>query len=164
MYTESVLSFFRHRIVARWLGLGLLVAALAGPLAARADDDTHSFRRDDVLGTSLDLTVRGVTKAQAEACEQAVLAEVKRLKKVLSTWDSDSEISRLQVAKGSFTCSPDLFAVLRACDLWRTRTGGAFSAHLGEVLDLWKQGAKAGAVSRAPRPAPCPMPRPCRPP
>ncbi|MBL7134038.1 MAG: DUF2271 domain-containing protein [Phycisphaerae bacterium] len=151
MYAERVLGIIRQRMVTRWLGAGLLVAVLAGLSAGRAGaaEDAFSFHRDDVLGTSLDLTVRGVTKTQADACEQAVLTELKRLEKVLSTWDSNSEISRLAAAKGPFTCSEDLFAVLRACDLWRTRTGGAFNAHLGEVLDLWKHGAKTGAVPDA---------------
>ncbi len=108
-------------------------------------DDVQVISRDHVLGTSYDLKVHG-TPAEAETCDAAVMGEVQRLAKVLWTGDPESEISRLMAAKGPFECSADLYAVLGRCDTWRVRSGGAFNAHMGEVIDLWSAAAKAGRL------------------
>ncbi len=91
---------------------------------------SYTFHRDSVLGTSFDLTVRGASREQAEACERAVLGEVKRLNYVLNWRDPKSEIGRLAAARGQFKCSADLYSVLASCEDWRVRTSGAFNANV----------------------------------
>ena len=127
-----------------WLLAAALAAAFAAP--ARAAEDQYKFHHDGVLGTSFDLTVRGVSQAQASACERAVLAEIARLNGILNVHDPRSEISRLAGADGTFKCSADLFSVMLGCEGWRIRTGGAFNANIGELIALWRAGAKAGKL------------------
>ena len=124
-----------------WLLIAALAAAFSAP--ARAAEVKYTFHRDGVLGTSFDLTVRGGSQAQASACERAVLAEIARLNGILNVRDPKSEVSRLARATGLFKCSPDLFSVMLACEGWRIRTGGAFDANVGELIALWRAGAKA---------------------
>jgi thiamine biosynthesis lipoprotein ApbE len=128
---------------ARFLLLTALVLFVApsGPAAA---DGSQEFRshRDGILGTSLDITVVAATRSQADAVEKAVLDEIERCRLILSTYDPNSEICRLASAGGPVKASPDLLEVLEACDRWRTHSGGAFNAHLGELIALWKQAEK----------------------
>jgi thiamine biosynthesis lipoprotein ApbE len=123
----------------------------------------HSFRHDHVLGTSLDLTVRGVAPPAAQLAEQAALAEVERLRVILSTYDPASQISRLNRVERPVACDKELIEVLTLCDDWRQRSGGAFNAQLGRLIALWKQAEKlqtlpddtqlAQVVAQANRPA-----------
>lgn len=126
---------------------GLIAAAvLLGGCAAGAAE-TFEFHHPDVLGTSMDLVVVAPDEAAAQAADRAALAEVERLRKILSTYDDTSEISRLAGAAGPVKVSPDLAAVLDACEQWRTRSGGAFNAGVADLTALW---TKAAAADRLP--------------
>lgn len=124
----------------------------AGPQRQEMPQDsaeqTHVFRRENVLGTSFTLSLVGCSRAQAEQAEQAALAEVTRLEKLLSTWDEASEISRVNglplAEREGVEISADLGEVLRLSLLWRTLTRGAFDPYVGELHDLWRAAAKAG--------------------
>jgi hypothetical protein len=76
------------------------LAAAGAPLAE------FRFHNDDTLGTSLDLTVVCRHKAQSEAALKVVLDEIERLRKILSTRDPESEISRLAAATGPVKPGP----------------------------------------------------------
>jgi FAD:protein FMN transferase len=102
------------------------------------------FRHENILGTSLDLIVQAPSPAEAENCEEAVLDEIERLRRILSTYDPESEISRLQRERGPLACSPELIEVLRAYDHWQARSGGAFNGQLGGLLGAWKKAARTG--------------------
>lgn len=109
---------------------------------------THVFRRENVLGTSFTLSLVGCSRAKAEQAEQASLAEVERLRQLLSNWDDKSEVSRVNAlplaARKSVELSSDLGEVLRLSLLWRTLTRGAFDPYVGELHDLWRAAAKSG--------------------
>src|ERR1022692_595183 len=53
------------------------------------------FHHDHIIGTSLDLWLTTPDEASADAGEQAILAEIERLRRVFSLYDPDSELSRL---------------------------------------------------------------------
>ena len=96
-----------------------------------------SFHRDNVLGTSLDLYVSTTSEDDAKRCEAAVLDEMDRLERLLSTRDPDSEISR--VNRGEQTASSiELRDILALCDNWHARTDGAFDARLGGLVQVWR--------------------------
>lgn len=109
----------------------------ASPLALlipRAGGSTtgYGFHHDHVLGTSLDLVVYG-REGESNAAHAAIFEELARLSRILSTYDPESEISRLNIQGGRGRCSPDLFRVLDAYDTWQRRTSGAVSARIGEM-------------------------------
>jgi thiamine biosynthesis lipoprotein ApbE len=106
-----------------------------------------TFHHEHVLGTSLEVSVRAASLADAEKAEATVLAMFDRDDAVLSTWREDSEVSRW--AKTRFepvAVSPELFDVLTAFDGWRARTGGALDASVEAATRLWKSATTEGRV------------------
>ncbi len=112
--------------------------------ARAAEPELFSFHHDAVLGTSLDLQVQAADTAQAALVESAVLEEIERLRKILSTYDPESEISRFHASAGAVKCSPELLDVLSFYDFWSARTSGAFNGRLGELIAAWKSAEKTG--------------------
>lgn len=104
------------------------------------------FHHDNILGTSLDLTVVAGTKADADSAEHAVLDEIERLRGILSTYDSGSEISRLLNAPGPMKCSTELIEVLQSYDTWNERSKGAYNSQIADAIKLWKAAEKNGVV------------------
>ena len=101
------------------------------------------FRRENILGTSFDLTTCAPDESTARRGEEAALAEIERLRRILSTYDPASEISRVNASRESVVCSTELLEVLAACDQWRQRSDGAFSPQLGRLIQLWREAEKA---------------------
>jgi len=128
-----------------------LAIALAGtmPTGRAAEPELFEFHHEGVLGTSLDLRVRAGDAAQAGLVEAAVLAEIERLRKILSTYDPESEISRFNTSSGAVKCSPELLDVLGFYDFWNVKSGGAYNGHLGDLIGAWKNGEKAGVLPTA---------------
>ncbi|HEV3027618.1 MAG TPA: DUF2271 domain-containing protein [Planctomycetota bacterium] len=134
------------RFTRREFGALGLVLALGSRASSKDGTGLHQFSYDHVLGTSLDLLVAVADRGRAEACESAVLEEVERLRRILSTYDPSSEISRLNERRGPVRVSPELLEVLGLYETWRVRTGGAFNGQLGTLLALWKDAAGSGRV------------------
>src|ERR1700677_766736 len=74
----------------------------------------YLFQRDFVLGTSFDLVLWTTQPHEASWVELVVLAEIDRLGRILSRYDSQSEISGLNAGSAWTPASPDLIAILRA--------------------------------------------------
>ena len=116
-----------------------------GPALAQAAARTRfNFARDHVLGTSFDLAVDAVRPADAARVEQAVLAEITRLSAILSTYDPDSEISR--VAAGAPVGSPS----------YSPPTPRGPPAPTARLTSAWRRSPASGA--RPLRPAGHPRP------
>ncbi len=98
-----------------------LVAGVRSPLA-------YDFHHDNVMGTSLDLTVFADSEDQARSAEVAALKEIERLESILSTYKPGTEISRLNASTVATACSPDLFALMELYQRWSQASGGALSA------------------------------------
>jgi thiamine biosynthesis lipoprotein ApbE len=128
--------------------VSLLVTVLscAGQAGARGE---FRFHRDGVLGTSFDLAVATVSSNEAARVERAALDEIERLRKILSTYDTNSDISRLNRATGPVVVAAELAEVLTAYEGWAARSGGAYSGQLGEIIGVWKAAEKSGALPTA---------------
>jgi thiamine biosynthesis lipoprotein len=119
----------------------------AAPIAVQAEtvSNAQQFHADHVLGTSLDITTVTDTSASALMAVSAARAEIDRLDALLSTWRADSEISALNNAS-SLAVSPDLYAVLHACEDWRGKSAGAFDCRLGAVQEEWRLSETRGVA------------------
>ncbi|MGH9797731.1 MAG: FAD:protein FMN transferase, partial [Candidatus Polarisedimenticolia bacterium] len=98
-------------------------AGAAGDAAAAGPREATRARY--LMGTMLRVTVNGPAE---ERTFEAAFDEVARLESVLSNWDDDSEVSRLNRAAAAtpFRCSPDLYAALEDALRWAAATGGTF--------------------------------------
>lgn len=120
----------------------LWLSAACALSAGAAEPQRH--QREDVLGTSFEMIVVDPDAAQANAAVDASLAEIARLDGILSTWKTDSELSRLNAGQQTQPVSDDLREVLRLCERWRGTTRGTFSCRLGGLLRTWRDAAQNG--------------------
>lgn len=127
----------------RWL---LVVGVLFFSVTRAGEaSDVVTFHHENILGTSLELTVRAGSRAEAELAEREVLAEIDRLGAILSNHDPDSALRRWQrTALGAPSRVPrELLEVLDAADRWRTISRGAFEPRVAELSRLWSDAANA---------------------
>ncbi len=121
---------------------GLAWLATAG---VRPQPYVSSF--DNVLGTSLDLTILAASDDVAAAAETAVLASFDRDASVLSAYDPSSEFSRWAATQDvAVPASTELVEVLGLFDRWRERTSGALDPSVERVSRVWAAAAGLGAV------------------
>lgn len=146
----SAFSRGARRQAVRILGLialGWGVSAAPPGVFAAAVPEPLVFRHENVLGTSLELRVRTDSAAQARAAETKVLAEMDRLARIFSTYDTGSEFSRWQLTRDQPTrVSEELLTVLQLAETWQTASAGAFHPAVGSLSRLWKDAAKAGVL------------------
>jgi thiamine biosynthesis lipoprotein len=80
---------------------------------------------ENVLGTSLELKISAGSDCEAVKAEDAVLAEVDRLNKILSGYDKSSEFMRWMMAeKKPVKVSAELCEVLVMFEQWRFKCLG----------------------------------------
>src|ERR1700722_4750355 len=77
------------------------------------------FHHDHVIGTSLDLWLIAPDETAAEKAEKAMLDEIERLRRIFSTFDDQSEISRLNRTQGPLAVSTEMIEVLRQYEIWQ---------------------------------------------
>ena len=127
--------------------LPLAAVAVIGLFAASAVTAApFSFWHDDVVGTSLEITLEADDATAAATAERAALAEIDRLAAVCSTYDPTSEVSRWLAAGVSREVSPELAAILRACDRWRDASGGCFHPGVAGATQLWRVAERTGVA------------------
>lgn len=99
----------------------------------------YQFDHENVIGTSLQLKIIASSEQIAEDAEQIALQEIDRLANILSTYDSNSEVSLWMKTKDSdVKVSSELFDVLQLFDWWKTRTSGTLTAAIGPASQLWR--------------------------
>jgi thiamine biosynthesis lipoprotein len=126
----------------------LLAPCRGGSSTTSKHGQLYVFHYENVLGTSLEIKVMASTAAQSEKAENAVLAEIDRESRLLSSWDPDSEFSNWFRTMGQpVTVSPELFEVLSLFDKWRGLTHGALDASAETITRVWK---RAAAQNRLP--------------
>jgi|CXWL01.1.fsa_nt_gi thiamine biosynthesis lipoprotein len=128
--------------------LALLLNILLGPTPTPRVQAYH-FAHDGILGTSLDLTFTAATPEAAATAERVALAEIERLRLVLSGYDNASELSRLMATGRSAQPSADLTAVLDRYTYWNDRSSGAYSARVAPLSALWRAAEAAGQLPTA---------------
>jgi thiamine biosynthesis lipoprotein ApbE len=135
----------------RSITFGITMALCLGVLISRtvAQDD-YTFHHENVMGTSLELTVRADDEETARRCESRVLREIDRLSAIFSGYDPRSEFSRWQRRReGAVRVSAELFEVLRACDSFCARSGRAFDPRVEALTRLWSRCALENRVPTA---------------
>jgi FAD:protein FMN transferase len=117
--------------------VAFLLAAWPGLAGAWAAED-YFFCHDNVMGTSMELSVRAVDAPAARRAEARALREIDRLAAIFSNHDPSSEFRRWQAdPAGPTKVSAELFEILDRSDFWRERSGGAFDPRVQALSKLW---------------------------
>ena len=122
------------------------ILASAFCTSAVASQD-YVFYHENVMGTSLELSVRASNALVARHAEERVLAEIDRLAAIFSGYDPASEFSRWQAApRGPFKVSPELYDVLFSSERWDRLSGGAFDPRVEVLSRLWERCSRLGRL------------------
>src|SRR4051812_45939847 len=126
----------------KYLSATALLLALGAAVALHHRAETFRFHYENVLGTSMEVTVLASSQEGANAAAAAVLDRIDADAKILSGYDPASEFSRWFATRGqAVPVSAELYDVLGMFDDWRGRTGGALDASAEAVSRVWKQAA-----------------------
>jgi FAD:protein FMN transferase len=132
----------------KYVSVAALVVAAGAAVLLHHRPQPFRFHYENVLGTSMNLTVLAASDQAANAAAALVLDRIDRDAKILSGYDPDSEFSRWFRTRGeAVPVSAELYDVLGLFDTWRDRTGGALDASAEAVSRVWKQ---AASVKRLP--------------
>ena len=95
------------------------------------------FTYDDILGTSLSLTIKS-SKIAAQAAYLNALLEIDRLEKIYSRFNNTSELNQWLSQKGTpYNVSPELACLVHKALLYTKITRGAFHPGVDALSSLW---------------------------
>lgn len=127
--------------------LVMLAFGVSASSSTPAINRTFVSNYENVLGTSLELKVQGPDAATAARAEKAVLDEIARESRILSSWDPASEVSRWAKSKNTAVpVSAELFEVLSLFDQWRVKSHGALDPSAQAAIGVWKNAAASQRV------------------
>ncbi|MEI8110643.1 MAG: DUF2271 domain-containing protein [Chitinophagia bacterium] len=116
---------------------------LVSPTKKNNEYSWYTSQYENVMGTSMDVSVKSTNEMLAEQATAIMIAEIKRLSTILSAYQSQSELSRWIKTRGKpVKVSNELMEVLQLFDYWHQQTGGAIEAGYEEAAIVWKNAAK----------------------
>ncbi len=111
-------------------------------ITASRDAMWRAFAYENVLGTHMDLLIARGAEVQVQWAQRAVLAEIDRLTRILSTRDPESVIAAFMT--GGSAPVPEIADVLSSYGEWSARTRGVISPNLGGAVALWAHARETG--------------------
>ena len=96
-------------------------------------------RATSVMGTVFTATVYGLKQEEADAAIDEAFEEMQRLNSLMSNWDRDSGISRLNQAAAEdwAIADPEIFALVLSALRYSRLSSGAFDVTAGPLVRLW---------------------------
>ena len=91
------------------------------------------------MGVPVRILLYAPTSDIAERAVKEAFASFHTLNKIMSDYDSESELSLLSESQGWIRVSDDLFSVLRAAKRYSTISDGAFDVTVGPMTRLWRR-------------------------
>lgn len=117
-----------------------LALALAGPASAQSTNALFEVSVDKfMMGTSVEMVAR---HAEVSHCRKAVYLacrEMERVEHLLSSFEPESEISRINRAAGiqPVKVSPETFAIVQRSKSYADRTDALVDISIGPLTELW---------------------------
>ena len=122
----------------------VFLAALALSPASFAQGSSHSSvqlytRVHPAMGTDFTLYIYAADTATADREAERVFSMVDQLESLLSNYQSQSELSRINANAGTHavTTDPETFRFLEESLAWSTRSDGAFDITVGKLMKAW---------------------------
>ncbi|MFO1053310.1 MAG: DUF2271 domain-containing protein [Planctomycetota bacterium] len=151
MSGSSVSAVLFHSLRTVPLLLTVSLALCGRVMTQSPGSDEYVFSHENILGTSLTMSLRARTESEAHKLEADVLAEVERLSQVVNSWDADSELRKAIDSHAPVVVSEPLAEVITACEHWRGASKGAFEPGVAALTALWQDAAKSGKEPDAER-------------
>ena len=102
-------------------------------------------RHEPLLGTRVELRIRARDGAVADLAQDAIIATIRRLEAVFSTYDPASELSRWRGGELDRP-GPELDDLLRTSLAWQQAGRGAYNPAVGVLTARWQQAAHEGLL------------------
>jgi thiamine biosynthesis lipoprotein len=130
--------------------LGLLVLLGGCALFPQPEPVTVSDGRH-VMGTVLEITLVGRDEGEARAALVEIFALAERLDALLTVYDAESELSRLNRAagQGRRAVDPELARILELAKTYARLTRGSFDVTVGPLVEIWTEAARRGTPPSA---------------
>ncbi len=98
------------------------------------------------MGTMFDIVVYHASRPDAERAVERAMAEIFRLDRVLSNFDADSNLSKLnrEGRRGFVSVEPSLYEVVRESIAFSRSSGGKFDVTIAPLLRAWKEAHAEG--------------------
>lgn len=128
----------RSPIAVTMFFLALFVMAFFVALQFGKKDDDTVTRTQVALGTLVEIQVRGMDRAEADAAIGLAFEEVRRVDTLFSTYKPESPVWKLNRGSDTLVTLPaEVYALLQRCDtLWQT-SGGAFDVAVEPLIQAW---------------------------
>lgn len=125
-----------------------LIALLASLCASSIcnGNEPYVFVHENVLGSTLELRVVAKDLSAAEQAEKLALAEIDRLTKIFSTYDSQAEFAKWQRQTEFQPVSQELSTVLKRSDYFLDLSGGAFHPGAAALSKIWESSSSKNQV------------------
>jgi len=123
----------------RWLIL-LLFCLLALGGHSQEPDHVAAQRSLKLMGTRFDITVVAENEDIGQINIDEAIAEIKRIERLISAWDADSETSSINVNAGvrPVPVSNELFTLIQRATQISELTDGAFDISYASMDKIWK--------------------------
>ena len=131
MRTRHPVSVWRQFFAVLLLGTGAAYSA-----AVQAE---WLYREEDIMGTRCAVELWATDRAAGNAAMEAVLADMRRIDALMSTYKPDSEISRVNnnAARGPVAITAELFGLLQTSQQYSALSKGAFDITYASVGYLY---------------------------
>ena len=124
-------------------------AAVKGrPVLLAAGEPQLFTRAQYLMGTLCELRVYAPDRAQADRAMSRAFAEVARLEAIFSTFQPNSDVSRLNRAAAgeAVAVSPELIELLAKSREVSAAARGAFDVTVGPLIGLWRHAAETDTL------------------
>jgi thiamine biosynthesis lipoprotein len=124
-----------------------LAAIVVLPLAAapRGEPLAAVYQQRYAMGTMFGIIVYHPRRAEAERAADEALEEILRLESVMSHYRADSDLMKLNGARGRFVAvDPSLYDVVRESLAVSRISGGRFDITIAPMLRTWKRAVESG--------------------
>ena len=121
-------------------GQSVIRASTTGVGVLHAIEPEASVSREAwAMGTRVRIAVRGGNAGDANGYAERILSEIEDVEQRLSTWRTDSALSRLNRAPVGVRTAvdPGVGSLLAEVRRLGTETGGAFDVAIGALVDAW---------------------------
>jgi thiamine biosynthesis lipoprotein len=119
-----------------------IIAAIVLLIAVLRSADVRAewlYREEAIMGTRCAVELWATDRRQGEAAMEAVLADMRRIDSLMSTYKSDSEVSRVNAGAGKapVPVSVELFQLLETAQQYSALSSGAFDITYASVGYLY---------------------------